>query len=100
LWKVVTALREKEYAEVEDRLVVSEEWLEHEALIAQIRKIDKAEHGKLDEQADQGRAFLHLWLLERLEDDAPWPIGSDDEVLRQYAEAWVGGWRPRKETER
>ena len=62
-----------------------------------IYDIDRAEHHTLDRTARQAYSFLSVWLLDQVRAGNTDLLDlGDDDLGRKYAEAWYGGWRPKR----
>jgi hypothetical protein len=110
-WQLVRAFEEKgcschplrkeheqlvdECRHLEEELQNSETFKRRDALFEEIRKIDKAEHPDLNNQAQVASPFFRLWLFERLSSEDPLDMSSPQKLAASYAEAWFGGWRPK-----
>lgn len=80
---------------LEGELHHSELFKRRDAVYQEIQGIDRKEHPSLDGQARVASPFFRLWLFERLNsEDAP-DLSSPEKLATGYAEAWLGGWRPK-----
>jgi hypothetical protein len=74
----------------------TEPFLRLEALRMQIATTDAKEHGPLDRQAQLAFPFFRVWLFERLSDpEGSFELTTPEAAAQAYAEAWLGGWRPK-----
>ncbi len=91
---------EDEYNAERQRLLDS---LEHSELARELKnlrqkiaELDRKEHPYLDAQGRQAYYFLGVWMLDKVREGSGDILGlSDQEISRGYAQAWIGGWRPR-----
>jgi hypothetical protein len=73
----------------------TETFKRRDALFKEILEIDRREHPGLDAQGRIAAPFFRLWLFERLtSEDAP-DFSSAEKLAADYAQAWMGGWRPK-----
>lgn len=80
---------------LEEELHSSETFKRRDAVLQEIQKIDRKEHPDLDGQARVANPFFRLWLFERLTGEDLLDISSPEKLAANYAEAWLGGWRPK-----
>jgi hypothetical protein len=80
---------------LEQELHSSETFKRRDAVAQEIREIDAREHPGLDRQASLAGPFFRVWLFERLTSDTPVELISPEKLAANYAEAWLGGWRPK-----
>ena len=80
---------------LKEELRSSETFKRRDAVSQEIQTIDRKEHPSLDTQARAASPFFRVWLYERLNsEDAP-DLSSPENLATNYAEAWLGGWRPK-----
>jgi hypothetical protein len=80
---------------LEQELQNSETFKRRDAVWKEIHEIDRREHPGLDQMASMASPFFRVWLFERLSsEDAP-DFSSPNKLAADYAEAWMGGWRPK-----
>jgi hypothetical protein len=61
-----------------------------------VAEIDRQEHPSLDIRGREAYPFLAVWLLDQVREGDGDIVGlSDYEISKAYAQAWIGGWRPR-----
>jgi hypothetical protein len=73
----------------------SETFKRRDALFQEILEIDRKEHPSLDQQASVAGPFFRVWLFERLTSEDVLDLSSSERLAAAYAEAWLGGWRPK-----
>lgn len=61
-----------------------------------VKEIDRREHPSLDAEAMHAAPYLAVWLIDQVREGNATMLGSSDhDIASSYAEAWMGGWRPR-----
>ena len=89
-------LLDDECDRLEEELRQTEPFKRREALRMQIATTDAKEHGPLDRQAQLAFPFFRVWLFEQLTDAAgSFELTTPEAATQAYAEAWLGGWRPK-----
>ena len=90
------AVLEKECTRLEDELYHSEPFVRRGALRKEILEIDQREHGPLDRQSSLAFPFMRVWLFEQMTDTGEgFELTTPEAAAQAYAEAWLGGWRPK-----
>jgi hypothetical protein len=73
----------------------SETFKRRDALFQEILEIDRKDHPSLDAQAGVAGPFFRVWFFERLTSEDVMDLNSPEKLAANYAEAWLGGWRPK-----
>jgi hypothetical protein len=81
--------------ELQVELRNSEAFKRRDAVWQEIQETDRKEHPSLDEQARVAGPFFRVWLFERLINEDVLDLSSSEKLAASYAEAWLGGWRPK-----